>query len=203
MKSATTFLLCHGFGFTNAYWNNLVPLLDGDFEFFDEYFCPISDKNYVAIGHSLGFLKLNNSGIKFRALIGLQGFLNFCSNNPKTNKLLQKNLDRMISAFERDPKQSLAFFYKLCGYDGEIPYDISCKKLVKDLQMMKSSFAHCEIPTLIVGSEDDRVVEKNVLLDNFQNDDLISLKFLNGVNHTLGYAKAKETFALIQHFLRR
>ena len=202
MRNTTTYLLCHGFGFTDEYWDNLIPLLDRDFEFFDKNFRTTSGKNYVGIGHSLGFLKLNNSGIKFRALIGLQGFLNFCGTNPEMNKLLQKNLDRTVLAFEKNPKQALAFFYKLCGYDGKIPSNISREELIRDLKIMKSSFDHCKVSTLIIGSEDDQVVEKNILLDNFQNNDLVSLKFLDGVNHTLGYTKAEEVFAFIQDFLR-
>lgn len=202
MRNTPTYLLCHGFGFTNEYWNSFVPLLDGNVEFFDKNLRPTSGKNYIGVGHSLGFLKLNNSGIKFRALIGLQGFLNFCGNNPIKKKVLQKNLDRMISAFEKNPKQALAFFYKLCGYDGKIPSDISREELICDLKIMKSSFDHCKVPTLIIGSEDDQVVAKNILLDNFQNNDLVSLKFLDGVNHTLGHTKAEKVFVLVQDFLR-
>ena len=61
-----TYLLCSGFGFDNGYWKNLIPLLDGEYEFFDSSFEASERRDYVGIGHSLGFLKLNNSGIKFR-----------------------------------------------------------------------------------------------------------------------------------------
>ena len=205
MKDVPTYLLCHGFGFTDEYWKNFLPLLDGDFEFFHDGFSPNPEKIYVGIGHSLGFLRLNNSKIKFRALIGLQGFLNFCGSDPTKKKFLQKNLDRMIFSFEKDPKRALEFFHELCGYDGKIPSDFFVKnsreKLIGELEMMKSSFKHCKIPTLIIGSEDDPVVEKGILVDNFRNEDFIDLRFLDGGNHTLGYTKATEIFALIQDFL--
>ena len=70
------YLLAHGFGFNNDYWKNLIPLLDGNIYFLDD---PNLDgsKVYIGIGHSLGFLKLNNSEFKFDALVALQGFLNY------------------------------------------------------------------------------------------------------------------------------
>ena len=197
-----TYLLCHGFGFTHEYWKNFAPLIcDADVEFFDENFVPDLHKTYVGVGHSLGFLKLNNSRIKFRALIGLQGFLNFCGTNPTQKKLLQKNLDRMIFAFKKDLKHSLEFFYNFCGYDGAIPDNLSVEKLISELEMMKSSFYHCKAPTLIIGSYDDPVVEKNILIDNFQNKNQITLKFLDNAKHSLGYQKSKEVFDMIQIFL--
>ena len=207
MKKTPTYLLCHGFGFSDEYWKNFIPLLDGDFEFFHDNFSSNSEKIYIGVGHSLGFLRLNNSEIKFRALVGLQGFLNFCGSNPTKKKSLQKNLDRMIFSFKKDPKRALEFFYELCRYDGKIPSDIfdknSREKLIRELEMMKSSFEHCKIPTLIIGSKNDCVVEKDILLDNFQGKDFIDLKFLSDGDHTLGYTKAAEVFAMIQDFLAR
>ena len=69
----TNYLLAHGFGFTNDYWQNLVPLLDGNIYFFDDLDLD-KDKTYVGIGHSVGFLKLNNSGLQFDALIACRKF---------------------------------------------------------------------------------------------------------------------------------
>ncbi len=197
-----TYLLCHGFGFTHEYWRNFVPLLEkDDVEFFDENFVPDEKKIYVGVGHSLGFLMLNNSGIKFHALIGLQGFLNFCGSDPEKNNMLKTNLDRMILSFKQDLKRSLEFFYNFCGYGGSIPKNLSLEQLIKELEMMKSSFEHCKAPTLIIGSYDDPVVEKDILIDNFQNKDLITLKFLDKAVHSLGYQQPREVFNLIQTFL--
>ena len=70
------YLLAHGFGFTNDYWQNLIPLLDGNISFFNDHNLDDS-KTYIGLGHSLGFLKLNNSGLQFESLVALQGFLNY------------------------------------------------------------------------------------------------------------------------------
>lgn len=197
-----TYLLCSGFGFDSGYWKNLIPLLDSEYEFFDSSFRVSERKDYVGIGHSLGFLKLNNSEIKFRALVGLQGFLNFCSSEPSRNSFLQKNLNRMMINCERDTERFLEFFRKLCGYEGEVEKKFSKEELLKDLESMKYSYEHCGVPTLIIGSKQDKVVEPQILQDNFSNNHSIQLKYIDEVNHTLGFSKAEEVFQLIQAFLK-
>lgn len=194
-----TYLLCRGFGFTNDYWENLIPLLDDKFDFFADGFVPNPNEKYVGIGHSIGFLKLNNSGIKFKALIGLQGFLNFCGTASPKKEILQENLNRIIELFSKNPENSLKFFYKACGYEKNIPAEISQKRLISDLKMMKLSFTHCGAATLIIGSEQDTIVGKDILEDNFEH--LCPLKFINGVNHTLGFSKPQEVYGTIKIFL--
>ncbi len=198
-----TYLLCHGFGFDHCYWENLIPLLDDKYEFFDENFRVHSEKCYIGIGHSLGFLKLNNSGINVRALVGLQGFLNFCGHEPAHRENLQKNLDRMIEKCTKIPLCFLEFFHKLCGYDQQFDFrNISKENLLQDLEMMKNSYEHCGAPTLIIGSHEDKVVEHIILKDNFENRKNIQIKYIDGVNHTLGFSKPNETFELIKRFLK-
>lgn len=188
-----TYLLAHGFGFDNSYWQNLIPILDAEYEFFDRNID--LRKEYIGIGHSLGFLKLNNSGIKFKALICLQGFLNFCGNNSERIE----NLNRMIELCLKNPKNLLKFFYRLCGYNGKIPKDISAISLIKDLEMMKGSYFHCGARTLVIGSNSDKVVEKNIIENDFKN--FAQIKYINDVNHTLGYSRSQEIFEAIHSFL--
>lgn len=197
-----TYLLCSGFGFDNGYWKNLIPLLDGEYEFFDSSFNSFERKDYVGIGHSLGFLKLNNSGIKFQALVGLQGFLNFCSGEPSRNSFLQKNLNRMMMNCERDTERFLEFFRNLCGYEERVEKNFSKEELRKDLESMKYSYEHCSVPTLIIGSEQDKIVEPRILQDNFSNNPSIQLKYVDEVNHTLGFSKSAEVFKIIKAFLK-
>ena len=197
-----TYLLCHGFGFNNSYWDNLIPLLDDEYEFFDANFKMSSEKNYVGVGHSLGFLKLNNSGVNFRALVGLQGFLNFCGSEPGHRKILQKNLERMMKECEKNPTRFLKFFHKLCGHDRQFDLqNFSKENLINDLKIMRNSYKHCGSPTLILGSHEDKIVEDMILKDNFENKKNIRLRYIDGVNHTLGFSKPKETVEAIRHFL--
>lgn len=254
----TTYLFCHGFGFKNDYWDNFIKVCDENsalhqpffadpapiYEFLDENFELDERKKYIGIGHSLGFLKLNNLKIQnptmnLKALVGLQGFLNFCGTDPVKKKIRQRNLDKMIKIFSKDPVNALNFFWKACGYPKECAFpssdsffdsfpDLSQNKLISDLGLMKESFDHCSVPTLIIGSSDDSIVEPSVLLDNFgrksadkadkkegeeeksgKKEDksdkmasLIHLDFVSGVSHILGFAKSRETFETIQAFLK-
>lgn len=223
-----TYLLSHGFGFNDSYWDNFIRYLEQhnqakasankasiNYEFFSEDFKPDNQKEYIGIGHSIGFLKLNNFKLKhpemnLSALIGLQGFLNLCGSDPEQKKLRQKNLDRMIKIFSKDLLSSLIFFYGICGYptDKSIPADLSEDKLMEDLELMKSAFEFCSVPTLIIGSQDDVVIDRNILQDNFGklldggSVPTVQLRFINGVGHTLGFSEPKEVFEMIQKFLK-
>lgn len=195
------YLLCHGFGFTDDYWKNFVPLLNYEYEFWHKNFRPKEGKSYIGIGHSIGFLKLNNSGIKFKALIGLQGFLNFCGNNQIRKNIREKNLNRMIEFCSETPEDFLRFFYKSCDYHENIPPDISKDELISELNIMKFSYPHCKVPTLIIGSHSDKIVETSILEDNFNCNKLIRLKYIDNVSHNLGYSKSKEAVDMIIDFL--
>ncbi|MDR0968110.1 MAG: hypothetical protein LBL99_00550 [Holosporaceae bacterium] len=55
------YILRHGFSFTNEYWKNLIPLLEGEVVFYDPYLrrpgeelCPTKDPCVVRVSSSLG-----------------------------------------------------------------------------------------------------------------------------------------------------
>ncbi len=197
-----TYLLSHGFGFDNSYWRNLIPLLDDEYEFFNHGFCFSTQKSYVGIGHSLGFLKLNNSGIKFHALVGLQGFLNFGGSVAEHRIMILKNLDRMVAQCKLNPSRFLSFFRNLCGYQSKITLaELSIENLLQDLTMMKSAYNHCGAPTLILGSHQDKIVESAILEDNFEHQNVI-IKYIDGVNHTLGFTNPNQVFEQIKNFMQ-
>jgi pimeloyl-[acyl-carrier protein] methyl ester esterase len=196
-----TYLLCHGFGFSNEYWRNLVPLLDGDVVFFDDNLN--SNKRYVGIGHSIGFQKLNNSGLKFDCLVGLQGFIDFCGSNHNTKNERVANLDHMLKIFAEDMVKSLEFFYRVCKYPCPIPKNISADILTRDLKSMKESHRHCGSPTLIIGSKQDEIVPLSIIKDNFQNVRNVTVEEINGVPHSLGFYEPEKVFQKIKEFLKR
>jgi pimeloyl-[acyl-carrier protein] methyl ester esterase len=196
-----TYLLCHGFGFSNEYWKNLAPLLDGDVVFFDDGYEIDKTKRYGGIGHSLGFQKLNNSGIKFDFLIGLQGFLNFCGFEPREKKLREKNIGRLMKMFIQDASSTLKAFYDACQYSNSIPENIYVDDLLTDLLSMKKSYVHCGCSTLIIGSNVDSIVPLSIIEDNFLNLPGVVMKKINGVAHSLGFAKAKEVSEEIRDFV--
>ena len=107
------YLLAHGFGFTNDYWQNLVPQLNGNIHFLSD---PNLDKEktYIGIGHSLGFLKLNNSGLKFEALVALQGFLNYCGSSVRMQKIREAGIAKVRDRVLTNKNESLRQFRTFC-----------------------------------------------------------------------------------------
>ena len=180
------YLLSHGFGFTNDYWRNLVPLLDGEIHFFDELNLDKS-KTYVGIGHSLGFLKLNNSGLKFEALVALQGFLNYCGNLDRMQKVRKIALQKVRNKIIENKNESLRQFRSFCGYADNVTTDIPLSTLLAELEMMEHSYKHCGVKTLVIGSSDDVIVPMSVINDNFSNLKDVTILQLNTGRHALGY----------------
>jgi pimeloyl-[acyl-carrier protein] methyl ester esterase len=197
-----TYLLCHGFGFSNEYWRNLIPLLDGDIVFFNDNDSLDRNRRYVGIGHSIGFQKLNNSGLEFDCLIGLQGFINFCGSNPSMKNEREANLDHMLRIFTEDAAKGLEFFYRVCKYPGPIPKNIDANILTEDLRSMKESYRHCGCSTLIIGSEQDEIVPLSVIKDNFQNVRNVTVEEISGVPHSLGFHEPEKVFRKIKFFLK-
>lgn len=200
------YLLCHGFGFSDAFWKNLTPLLDDEYEFFSEeksvgYQLLSTKLNYVGIGHSIGFQKLNNSGINFKALIGLQGFLNFCGNEPNQRTLLTKNLSKMIFAFSKNKTKALYFFHQLCGVKHPSPPDLPLKCLLQDLHSMKISYKHCGCPTLIIATNEDPIISQSILADNFEKTPQVTVDLVTGKHHLLGFLRPDEVAKQTKNFL--
>jgi pimeloyl-[acyl-carrier protein] methyl ester esterase len=198
------YLLCHGFGFSNKYWRNLTPLLNNED---DEiaFFCDNVDKNrrYVGIGHSIGFQKLNNSGLKFDYLIGLQGFINFCGNNQNMRNERATNIDHMLKIFAEDARKGLGFFYRTCKYPDSIPENIVEDVLMDDLRSMKESYQHCGCPTLIIGSNNDAIVPLSIIKDNFQNVQNVTIEEIDDVPHSLGFYEPQKVYQKIKKFIKR
>ena len=184
------YLLAHGFGFTNAYWQNLVPLLDGNIYFFDDPDLD-KDKTYIGIGHSLGFLKLNNSGLQFDALIALQGFLNFCGSFERMRKIRETRIAQVRNKVIANKIESLQQFRTFCGYDKPVTTDIPLQTLLDELDMMEKSYAHCGVKTLVIGSTDDVIVPMSIINDNFLDLPNVTILQLDYGKHALGYLNSQ------------
>ena len=180
------YLLAHGFGFTNDYWQNLVPQLNGNIHFFGD---PNLDKEktYIGIGHSLGFLKLNNSGLKFEALVALQGFLNFCGSSVRMQKIREAGIAKVRDRVLTNKNESLRQFRTFCGYDKEVKTNIPLQILLDELKMMENRYEHCGVKTLVIGSADDVIVPMSIINDNFSNLKDVTILQLNTGRHALGY----------------
>lgn len=194
------YILCHGFGFSEQYWKNLIPLLDGEVIFFREGLQFKDNEDYIGIGHSNGFTKLNNSGINFKYLIGLQGFLNFCGGNPKMQLVRKSNLDKMIKNFKINTTEALKEFYKICGcHELEIPETVDQEYLINELELMKKSYLHCGVKTTIIGSSEDRIVPISLIEDNFINIEGVKIMCIDGIGHSLGFHNSEIVLKTIKN----
>ncbi|MDR0406465.1 MAG: hypothetical protein LBH38_00035 [Holosporales bacterium] len=196
-----TYVLCHGFGFSHTYWRPLVPFLDGESLFFDSSFQAKKNQHYIGVGHSLGFQKLNNSGIKFDFLIGLHGFLNFCGHDAYERKIREQNLNRIIELFQHNPYKTLNMFYKSCQYPDPIPQHIDTNILLSDLQSMKKHSTFCGYPTLIIGSDNDEIVPLSLINDNFLGVKNVTIAEIQNGAHSLGFFKPKEVSIQLKSFI--
>jgi hypothetical protein len=181
------YILAHGFGFTDDYWQHLVPFLDGKIYYFDDETID-SHKEYIGIGHSLGFLKLNNSALRFSHLIGLQSFLNFCGHRDGPRKIIESKLKEISHNVEIDPVKTMEIFYQACGYFASVPENLSKKTLLSELEMMKENYSHCGVPTMIMGTQGDTIVPPGIIEENFSTISHVTVKILDlKTNHSLGF----------------
>lgn len=193
------YLLAHGFGFDNNYWKNLIPLLKGEIYFLDD---PNLDaaETYIGIGHSLGFLKLNNSNLKFKALIALQGFLNYCGSTSVLRKVREKRLEDITNNIKKDKMETLESFRLFCGYNEHLTVNFELSELLNDLDLMKHSYKHCGVKTLVIGSVDDRIVPMSIINDNFSSLPNVSIIQCDDGRHSLGYNKPEYIVEKINEF---
>ena len=194
------YVLAHGFGFTNDYWQNLMPLLEGNVYFFDDPHLD-KDKTYVGIGHSIGFLKLNNSGLKFDSLVALQGFLNYCGSSDRMRKIREAEIAKVRNRVITNKNESLQQFRLFCGYDKEVKTDIPLTILLDELEMMEHSYKHCGVKTLVIGSSDDVIVPMSIINDNFSHLTNATILQLDYAKHALGYIKSQIVAEKIRNFL--
>lgn len=195
------YLLAHGFGFTSDYWKNLVSLLDGEVHFLDDTGLDMS-KTYIGIGHSIGFLQLNNSDVRFEALVALQGFLNFCGSTERMRKVRESAVERVRHGILEDKKASLTRFRSACGYQEPVDADIPMQRLLAELDMMKKAYTHCGVRTLVIGSREDTIVPMSLIRDNFGNLRNASMIQTDGVGHSLGYNMATFVAEKVDVFLQ-
>lgn len=197
------YIFSSGFSFNNDFWKNLSPLFvfGKNVFFLDELQQAEFDRGAkcVGIGHSLGFLKLNRSGINFDYLIGLQGFLNFCGNSTKMRTVREKSLRKVVESFKTDHNLALSNFHKICGC--ELSKNMTKEKLLGDLEMMHSAYEHCGSKTLIICSKGDKIVPMSLIADNFSKIPNVSILQIDRGGHSLGFHLAMEVFDIIKRFI--
>lgn len=203
------FIFSSGFGFTQKYWQFLAPRFQEDEIVYFEEHIPSSfgtDRNieYIGIGHSLGFLKLVQSNINLKYLIGLNAFTHFLGKGHFLFKKRKREYDIFKANFQNNPRLTMQKFYKNCGsaeYEENFN-DLNIENLVKDLNLLESYIdINRNCPIMIVNSTDDNIVPEEITRDNFAANNNLTRCLLAHGGHMLGYRNSEEIFKLIKGFI--
>ena len=208
------FVFCHGFAFNQNFWCNLTQYFAGekctylDSEYYNSPSSPITENKdkIIAIGHSLGLLKLLCSGIKFDYIIGLNGFINFLGNDPCLQKKRRVELETLKQNFIKNPLLTLKSFYKRCGVPSFLSQidnkKINLDTMLMDLHLLNSNInLPTNIPVLILGSEDDKIVPPALIYDNFDHYSNAEINITNKGKHGLGYLEEAYIYKKIMSFI--
>jgi pimeloyl-[acyl-carrier protein] methyl ester esterase len=199
----TCFVFCHGWGFDKEYWNELIRcFLPAECIFEGENLIEDKTIEYIGIGHSLGLIKLINLNIRFKALIGIQGFVNFLGSNDLLHRKRVIELKAMRRFFDTDFSKTLNSFYKRCG--GLIPniMNLDMGILREEFDLLSRSFKIPKnIPILVIGAEDDLIVPPDLIMDNFKNLENVEVIFQPTGLHNLGAKDCSLVYKKIMGFL--
>jgi len=207
------FVFCHGFGFSEDFWDNLAP-------YFVQERCSFIDLGYfkrpssfpkfhgqkiIGIGHSLGLLKLISLYENFECLVGLNGFLSFLGNDRNLAERRRLELKVFEQSFIKNPISTLKLFHKRCGvpefmHPASVA-DLDLDLMLSDLEFLKESKTPPSIPTLVLSSNDDVAVPRQLTKDNFGYHPNIELDIIQHGKHGLGFLKSPDVYERIMSFL--
>jgi len=196
------FVFCHGFSLTPDYWNSLLPYFSKEnIQTWDVYdpkfqYTYLPDFEYIGVGHSLGLIKLLQSPIPWKCLIGLNAFIDFIAEDDNR----RQQLIRMQQQFVVKPSLTVKNFHQRCGLpkaDVQLP-----PQLATDLQAMHQVYHLPQsTPCLILGAHDDLVVPPSVVWHNFQNLDNVNYHFFDTGRHSLGFTEVEKITCCINEFV--
>jgi pimeloyl-[acyl-carrier protein] methyl ester esterase len=195
----THLVFCHGFSYSPTYWDNLLPLLPEftihhmDLGYYGDPIIPDIKEPVIGIGHSLGLIKLMQQNYQFKALIGLNGFVNFLGSDPHIHKRRVLELDTFELLICTSPSLALKFFHNRCGVS--LDHDPPNKeRLLSDLDLLRQSFP---IPPnlTVLATQDDIVCPPEITYNNFGSTEIHMLK---SGGHGLGYNHASDISSIIR-----
>ncbi len=214
------YYFCHGFGFSPIYWKNFVHLLtEGKANFINLGYFKVGNAIHqadsltannqnktfkIAIGHSLGFMKLISSSINFDLLIGINAFNDFLGDG-ELYKQRQIEHTQLVNNFNLNPVRTLTKFYRRCGLKEPMD-DLTNINIVNLLGDLKSFLNKVTLPQntpiLIINTTDDIIVPHALNLINFLNHNNLTLKLLTNGAHGIVLNNAEETAKLINDFTK-
>ena len=194
----THLVFCHGFSYSPNYWINLTALLENftihhmDLGYYEDLKIPEIKEPVIGIGHSLGLIKLMQQNFRFKALIGLNGFVNFLGTGLRLRNRRSLELDTFEHLIRTSPNLALKFFHNRCGVNLN-PSNINKERLLGDLDCLRQSFPVPNNLTLLA-AQNDIVCPPELIQDNFGTQ---NITMLESGRHSLGYNHAAEVAAII------
>jgi pimeloyl-[acyl-carrier protein] methyl ester esterase len=195
------YIFCHGWGLDPTFFALLRPhfahdsALFWDLGYFGDVHCPLPGdiiETWVGVGHSFGFVKMLQTGIPFKGLVGLQAFVNFLGKKEQINAKRSLDLKAFEKKFKASPNSMLAYIQQACGME-PVQATPHLERLTSDLSALKADYSCLlspAIPTLLIGSADDTVVPPDLIRDNFQAYPQVRLLFHKEGGHRLCPASA-------------
>lgn len=206
------FLFCHGWGVDHKFFDTLIHkyflthahycLNLGYFKEENRHLPKHSGS--IGIGHSLGLIKLASLPIKFKALIGIQSFINFLGFDLQLRTKRALALKTMARSFQTHPIETLHTFYKRCGIhlNDYVTFNYNSMnkgKLMEDLSLLMETHELPDLPLLIIGATDDPIVPTELIYDNFNKDVKIVIHCKG--EHGLGLREPHFVYEQIINFL--
>ncbi|GHT92742.1 hypothetical protein FACS1894122_06970 [Alphaproteobacteria bacterium] len=151
---------------------------------------------WIGIGHSIGFVKLLEKEKNLRAIVGLQSFVNFLSDDPQLHRKRSMILEKTIAAFEKYPVEVWREFRQDSPEISleQLNYDL----LLEDLKKLRLKyFVPAGLEHMILATRDDPVLDAAVVEGDFPD----KVKFLECPGHCLGYKNAKAVYDEIMKFV--
>jgi pimeloyl-[acyl-carrier protein] methyl ester esterase len=203
------FVFCHGFGFNSHFWDNLAPYFANEkCSFIDlGYFKNPSSKiefhgeKIIGIGHSIGFQKLLELNIDFDCLIGLNSFTDFLGTDPSLRTKRQIELKALEQNYIKNPRNSLEAFYKTCKIKFNEYTELDLDLLLSDLKSLNLKINIPDIPILIMATDKDPIVPRQIIEDNFAHRSNVEIDMLNNDSHVLGFIQPTYVYEKIMSFL--
>lgn len=206
-------VFCHGFAFDKNFWKELAPYFNDEYcclfwnlGYFDdaEYPIPPEDaQEVIVIGHSYGLIKLLEAPFRKDAIISIQGFINFFGFGEWLKSVRIQEWKRMYSNFIENHTKALLRIYKLSKLKKVciLKQNINISNLEKDLNALTKVCNLPDLPTLVLGSENDLIVPAQLLEDNFLMRKKVKIVFNNRGGHGLGLEEAEFVYKEIRTFL--
>jgi len=165
----TGLVFLHGWGFGASTWDRWLadfgsrPLhcLDAGYYGPANLSLPENPNGWIGIGHSLGFARLAQFPIRWKALVGLGAFLHFCPTAQFPTGTPAATLDSMTARLDISACDVLARFQKRCGLKiatAPSPTPEGLTRLRTDLLALRDlDMAPLACPTLLLHAKDDRI----------------------------------------------